>query len=215
MFFTFEGGEGAGKSSLIASLQIALVAKGFSVLVTREPGGSSLGQKIRSLLLERQEIKMTKKAELFLFLADRTQHMEELIIPFLKKGGIVLCDRFIDSSFAYQSEAFPIQELISLNEYAINKIYPDRTFYLDLDPMIGMERIQLERKTEFDRIESKGIEFHHQVREEFLKLTQIFKDRIVKIDAAQSKETVYHQVLSMILGIIHEQSSKKYSSKYC
>ncbi|NBO23760.1 MAG: dTMP kinase [Chlamydiae bacterium] len=212
MFITFEGGEGVGKTTLISALQMHFSSLGFRVLVTREPGGTLLGQKIRQLLLNNHEVTITKKGELLLFLADRSQHVEEKILPFLKQGGIVLCDRYIDSTFAYQSDAFSFNDLLMLNEYATNHLFPDKTFYLDLDPEIGRKRILEERKSLLDKMEEKDLAFHQKVRGEFLKLKELFHDRIVKIDAAQSKETVYNEVRNFITGMIHERSLHKHTS---
>lgn len=212
MFFTFEGGEGAGKTSLIAFLQMALTQKGFEVLVTREPGGTALGKKIRQILLDQQEIAIAKRAELMLFLADRAQHIEELVLPFLKKKGIVLCDRFIDSSLAYQGGVFPIEDLLKLNLYATNHLMPDRTFYLDLDPKVGFERILKQRQSTFDRMEKKDLSFHEQVRSEFLALVNRFPSRIVKMDASLPKEILHHQVLENMLNFIHERHTTHHPS---
>lgn len=212
MFFTFEGGEGVGKTTLISALQLSLVAKGFSVLVTREPGGTFLGKKIRQLLLDHPQMEFTKKAELFLFLADRAQHVEELIQPFLDKGGIVLCDRFFDSSLAYQSKCFSFDRLFELNLYATGGLRPDKTFYLDLDPLIGMQRIVKERTAAMDRIETKPLSYHQEVRESFLELVEKFSDRFIKIDAAQSKESVYNAVFNIITSLVDGKSASKYSS---
>jgi dTMP kinase len=206
MFFTFEGGEGAGKTSLIAFLQMALVQKGYSVLVTREPGGTTLGKKIRQILLDQQEFVISKRAELLLFLSDRAQHIEELVVPFLKKKGIVLCDRFIDSSLAYQSGVFPLEDLLKLNLYATNHLMPDRTFYLDLDPKIGFERIMHLRQSAFDRMEKKEFSFHEEVRSKFLELADMFPQRICKMDASLPKEILHQQVLENMLKFIHERS---------
>jgi len=203
VLFTFEGGEGVGKTTLISTLQLSLVSKGFSVLVTREPGGTDLGKKIRKLLLDQSDTEISKKAELFLFLADRAEHVDGLIKPFLKKGGIVLCDRFFDSSFAYQAHSFPLDQLVELNLYATGGLKPDKTFYLDLDPTIGRQRIINERAQGLDRIETKPLSYHQEVRNSFLRLADKFSDRFVKIDAAQSKESVYHNVFNIIMSLMN------------
>lgn len=214
MFITFEGGEGVGKTTLIAALQLFLASQGFQVMVTREPGGTAIGKKIRQLLLENKDVEVAKRSELLLFLADRAQHVEEVILPFLKKGGIVLCDRFIDSTFAYQSETFKFNDLMMLNEYATGKLFPDKTFYLDLDPIVGLKRIESQRNSELDKIELKGLGYHSRVRNEFLKLVEIFPDRMIKIDAAQSKEKVYNDVKSLIIELLNERSIQKHPPEY-
>ena len=205
MFLTFEGGEGVGKTTLISSVQMYLVSKGYQVLVTREPGGTELGKKIRTILLENKEIQLSKRAELFLFLADRSQHVETVINPFLKKGGIVLCDRFIDSTYAYQKESFEFKDLSLLNMFATMNLSPYKTFYLDLDPEEGMKRIQLDRKTPLDKMEKKGLQFHSKVRSNFLELVELFPQRIIKVDASKSKEHVFEQVKKMLETLLNQK----------
>ena len=205
MLLTFEGGEGVGKTTLISSMQTYLIAKGHQVLVTREPGGTELGKKIRTILLETKEIQLSKRAELFLFLADRAQHVENVINPFLKKGGIVLCDRFIDSTYAYQKESFEFNDLFALNMFATMNLLPDKTFYLDLDPEEGMKRIQMDRKTPLDKMEKKGLSFHIKVRQQFLELVELFPQRIIKIDASKSKLQVFEQVKEMIDTLLNQK----------
>ncbi len=206
MFFTFEGGEGVGKTTLIASLEAALIEKGWSVLSTKEPGGTALGQKIRKILLDQTELKIVKKAEFFLFLADRAQHMEEKIIPFLNQGGVVLCDRFIDSSFAYQHLTFEDAVLNQLNLLAIDARLPQKTFYLDLDPKIGLERIQKKRGTPLDRMEKKDLEFHEKVRNRFLSLCAADPNRMIKIDASVNQEQLHQLVLEKLCFILSQKN---------
>lgn len=198
MFVTFEGGEGAGKSSAIDFLHSKLVHQGFDVLVTREPGGTALGQKIRKMVLDPFEQPLSKRAELLLFLADRSQHVEEKIRPFLAKGGIVLCDRFIDSSLAYQSGVLPEDELYAMNLFATGGLIPDRTYYLDMDPEVGLKRITRDRGSAIDRIESKELQFHREVRLNFLRLALRYPSRIVKIDAEKPQQHVHHVILDNI-----------------
>lgn len=212
MFFTFEGGEGAGKTSLIAALQMELTAKGFHVLVTREPGGTAIGKTIRKLLLDPSEQKMTKRAEILLFLADRAQHVEEVIRPFLLNKGIVLCDRFIDSTLAYQSDAIDINELIQLNLFATHALWPHKTYYLDLDPLIGMERVLNQRAMPLDRMEQKTLEFHKKVRNNFLDLCQRFPKRMLKVDATLSQQKVFLTVQQHMMSEMNEHFRNTTSS---
>jgi dTMP kinase len=200
LFFTFEGGECAGKTTLINSLFATLNEKGISAIKTREPGGTHLGVKIRSILLDPIE-EISSATELLLFAADRSHHTENVIRPALQRGDIVLCDRYIDSSFAYQGQHFKHEVLKSIMEFATGGLLPKFTFYLDLDPKIGFERAE-KRKQQLDRIEKKGLEFHERTRRAFLELAKRYKERIVVIDAARDPEAVLEEVLGKIYETI-------------
>lgn len=156
-FITFEGGDGAGKTTLIESVHAALTSKGKRVLKTREPGGSLVGAGIRQLLLHSAS-PLTKRCELFLFLADRAEHVDKVILPALEKGEIVLCDRFNDSTLAYQAGARGINEeqVRDLCSIASHGLDPDLTLYLDLDPRIAFERVKKMGKVK-DQIEGEGL----------------------------------------------------------
>jgi dTMP kinase len=189
VFITFEGGEGAGKTTLISKIKEYLIEKNLSVVLTREPGGCKFSEHLRDLLLEdKNQFNISSKAELCLFLASRAQHIEEVILPALKKDKIVLCDRFNDSSIVYQGYArgIGIDEVIKFSSFVIQDIIPDLTIYLDIDPEIGLKRVN----STFDRIESLGIDFHKKIREGFLLLQKKFPDRIKKIDANLSQEQI-------------------------
>ena len=177
LFITFEGVEGAGKTTQIALLRAALEKDGRAVCVTREPGGDKIAEGIRSLLLHSE---MTPRAELLLFLAARAQNVESVIRPHLKGGGIVLCDRFIDSSVAYQGVARGLgrDETAILNEFAVGGVIPDLTFLLDLLPETG-----LARQSEKNRMEAEAIEFHRLVREGYLSEAARFSSRFCVLDA--------------------------------
>ena len=167
-FITFEGGEGAGKSTLSKKIYQYLVKQKKAVLFTKEPGGTKLGKKVRILLLQKKETWISPRAELLLFLADRAQHVDELIIPALQQGQIVLCDRFSDSTRAYQGagRGFSTKWLESLLQFATNGLQPDLTFYLDVDPQIGFQRAKRERR-QLDRMEQEALAFHKKVRKAF------------------------------------------------
>lgn len=208
MLITFEGGEGAGKTTLIQQLVKELSAKGYNLVQTREPGGSKLSEQIRSWLLNHDfDVKVGNEAELLLFLAARAQHLEELIVPSLAQEKIVLCDRFNDSTIVYQGLARGIgfEKVQKLCELVCSNIQPFLTFLLDVDPKIGLERTQKTSKEnashgEMDRIESEGLDFHTLVRNGFLRLAEENKKRIVVIDANQSKDKVFAQTLEIIKG---------------
>jgi len=200
-FITFEGGEGAGKTSLIESIQKYLLDKELKFISTREPGGTSFGEHIRDLLLqERKGIKMSSKAELCLFLASRAQHVKEVIKPALNENKIVLSDRYNDSSVAYQGHGrgLGIDTVIKFSSYIIEDAIPDLTLYLDIDPKVGLSRVQ----TKYDRIESETIEFHQKIREGFHILAKKFPDRIKIIDATVFKDEVLKNAMHYISKII-------------
>ena len=205
LFITFEGGEGAGKTSLIDKLEQTLTRQGYSVIRTREPGGSILSETIRKWVLEHNNINLAPMTELLLFLAARSQHIFELIAPALQKGQIVLCDRFNDSTIAYQGGArgLGIDKVTALCELVTAQCQPDLTLYLDVDPTIGLARSRRTSKDtakagELDKIESQKLQFHESVRESFLLLTKKFPKRIHLIDAHQDREHVYKNALAVI-----------------
>lgn len=205
LFLTFEGGEGAGKTTLIQAVFDALVARGYAVVKTREPGGSRAGEMIRELLLHRQEMPIGKRTELLLFLADRAQHVEEIILPALDQGRIVLCDRYSDSTLAYQGGArgFSDEQLLSLCRFATDGLKPLLTLYLDLDPRVGLSRVQQGRSLQAkDRIESEEIVFHERIRHAFQKIAKDEPKRFKVIDASRPFETVYQQAMSLIDAIL-------------
>jgi dTMP kinase len=187
-FLSFEGGEGAGKTTLIQKVADTLTKNNHQVLITREPGGTPLGEKIRTLLLD-TEGPMTPQSELCLFLASRSEHLQQVILPALQKGTVVLCDRFNDSSIAYQGSGrdLGIPLVKNLCNTICNNINPDLTFYLDLSPKEAFKRLQ----SAHDRIESEEQSFHQKVRQGYLKLAKQEPDRIKILDATLSKEEVF------------------------
>jgi dTMP kinase len=196
LFVTFEGGEGAGKTTLIKSLEEALTEMGYEVMITREPGGSSLGEKIRQLLLNQPgSISITSMAELMLFLADRSQHIEEVIKPALQQGKIVLCDRFNDSTIAYQGvgRGLGFEKVQKMCHLVAADTIPDRTFFLDVDPQVGLERAKKQRAQ--DRIEKEKEAFHEKVRQGFLALAKQESQRIIVLNALESPESVFKKAL--------------------
>ncbi len=201
-FITFEGGEGAGKSTLLDKLEKYFQEKKLSFIRTREPGGTPLGEQIRLLLLENKEYKnFSSYAELALFLASRAQHVHEVIKPAMEKGKIVLCDRYNDSSIAYQGYARGIgmDKVRHFCNFMSQNMEPSLTFYLDLDPGLGLSRRKNhEKKKEYDRIESESISFHQKIREGFLKIAKEDPGRFHVIDATASIEEVYAITVSII-----------------
>lgn len=199
-FITFEGGEGAGKTTLMTRLQDYLLLQGIAVFATREPGGTPLGNAVRELLLNKHtSIPVNTHAELFLFLASRAAHVEDLIKPELKKGTVVLCDRFNDSTVAYQGYArgLGMDRVRALCNEAALGLHPDLTFYLDLPPDVGFQRMHTARR-EQDRMEDEEIGFHLKVREGFLKIAEQEPGRVKILDARQPPDQVFEQMLSYL-----------------
>lgn len=200
IFITFEGGEGAGKTSVIARLQQELAAGGNEVLVTREPGGIPIAEQIRSIILDRAHTMMDERTEALLYAAARRQHLVEKVLPALNDGQIVLCDRFIDSSLAYQGIArgLGMEQVWSINQFAIGDMLPDLTIYLDVAPEVGLQRIANAAGREVNRLDLESSDFHQKVRAGYLALCEKFPERIVQINAEQEPDVVYQQVLQHI-----------------
>lgn len=195
---TFEGGDGAGKTTLISKLYAYLVGKGLSVIQTRAPGGTKVGEGIRHILLH-QDHPLDTRCELFLFLADRAQHVREVILPALEKGQIVLCDRYNDSTLAYQGGARGEDKAFveGLCRYATRDLIPTRTFYLDIDPKLGLERVQRAGGSK-DRIESEKLSFHQSIRSAFHEIAEREPERFCVLDASLPPETVYNRAISVL-----------------
>ena len=192
MFVTVEGGEGAGKSTLLTGLYQHLTQeKGIFVVKTFEPGSTALGKEILELLLHKKEMTISRRAELLLFLADRAHHVEALIRPALNENLWVLCDRFNDSSIAYQGAAREIPDLEEICLFATGGLVPDLTFYLDIDPAIAFERIARGR----DRLENESLAFHERVREGYKRLARAHKDRIHTLDASKPQEVILQEAI--------------------
>jgi dTMP kinase len=193
MFVTFEGGEGAGKSTQVKKLAAWCSRQGIPCLVTREPGGTPLGQHLRSLLLESQTA-IDKRAELLLYSADRAQHIGEVIVPALERGEVVLCDRFTDSTVAYQGygRQLNLEWIEHLNTIATNGLAPDLTFWLNIPPEVGFAR---KNSQDLDRLELGGIDFHRRIHAGFLALQKAHPMRILEINGTQTPERVFSQIL--------------------
>ncbi|MGM8213863.1 dTMP kinase [Virgibacillus sp. W0430] len=191
-FITLEGGEGAGKTSVLQILSDKLKHNGHDVVTTREPGGIEISEKIRNIILEPSNDKMEGRTEALLYAAARRQHLIEKVLPALKQGKIVLCDRFIDSSLAYQGYAreLGIDAVYAINEFAIQQCMPGLTLFLDLDPKKGLQRIQANSDREKNRLDMESLSFHQKVYEGYCQLQQRFPNRIKKINANQPLEKV-------------------------
>lgn len=195
-FFTIEGIEGSGKTTAIRHIQQYLQEKGLDIVVTREPGGIEIAEQIRSIILDPKNTKMDGVTEALLYAAARRQHLVEKVIPALEQGKIVICDRFVDSSLAYQGYArgLGLEQVLSINHFAIEQCMPELTFYFDIQPEMGLARIHASKVREVNRLDLEKLEFHYAVREGYLQLTKRFPDRIVRIDADQPIEKVVSDV---------------------
>lgn len=206
-FFSFEGPEGAGKTTIISMLESFLREKGWDVVATREPGGIDIAEKIRDIILNPSHQTMDARTEALLYAAARRQHLVEKVIPALKDGKIVLCDRFIDSSLAYQGFArgLGIDEVLSINQFAIDGYFPTLTLYFDVDPKIGLERIYRNRKREVNRLDLESLSFHEKVRQGYLQLVDRFPERIIQLDASRSIAEVFAETVSIIIEEMEEK----------
>lgn len=192
IFITFEGPDGAGKTSVIEEIVPRLRdAVMIDVVETREPGGIPISEEIRRVILDNDNVMMDDRTEALLYAAARRQHLVEKINPALSAGKLVICDRFVDSSLAYQGKGrrIGIDEVAQLNEFVTEGVTPDLTLYLDIDAETGMKRIG-RNLNQFDRLENEGIEFHQRVRHGYLELAQRYPERIVTIDAKQTLDQV-------------------------
>lgn len=195
LFITFEGGDGCGKTTQIKLLDEYLRSKGYKTLLTREPGSRGLGVKLREILLN-YEGDVSPRAESFLFLADRAQHVDCIIKPALEQGVVVLCDRHTDSTVAYQGygRGLDLEQIHRLNNIATEGLKPDLTIVLDVDVETSQKRVGKEK----DRMESAGIEFFERVRKGFLEIAKQEPERVKVVDSIQSIEEIHKQILELV-----------------
>ncbi|CCH47728.1 dTMP kinase [Pseudodesulfovibrio piezophilus] len=205
MFITFEGIEGTGKTTQIAKVEKYLTSLGKDVLLTLEPGGSRVGQELRKMLLHVENQDITPQTELFLYLADRAQHVSQIIRPNLAAGKVVLCDRFADSTIVYQGfgRGLDTKVLQQLNDVAVDGLWPDLTILLDIDPEVGLQRansrnLEENKTNEEGRFEAEHISFHKRIREGYLTWAALNRDRVKVADASASPEKVFEQIKDML-----------------
>lgn len=205
LFITFEGPDGSGKTTVATEICKRLSDLGYEVVHTREPGGIAISEDIRNIILDPKNTMMDAKTEALLYAASRRQHLVEKVFPAMKAGKIVICERFLDSSLAYQGygRQLGFDEVLSINLFAIDNTYPDMTIYLDVDEQVGLDRLS---GREFkDRLDQESIDFHHRVSEGYREVLRRFKDRITIIDASKTKEEVINASLKEILKKINDQ----------
>ncbi len=203
IFITIEGPDGAGKTSVINELypRLQMIAK-KGIIKTREPGGVKISEKIRQIILDPRNKEMDERTEALLYAAARRQHLVEVILPALNEGKIVICDRFVDSSLAYQGAGrrIGLSEIEKINEFATEGTQPTFTLYLDVDSDTGLRRIQQNRMHQIDRLDSEGLEFHQRVRHAYLKLAEEHPQRIHRIDARMGLQQVVDASFAAIVN---------------
>ncbi|MBR0127127.1 MAG: dTMP kinase [Firmicutes bacterium] len=200
LFITFEGGDGSGKSTQIEKLKDYLEGKGFHVVLTREPGGTKISEDIREIILDSRNTEMSDMTETLLYAAARAQLVEQVIRPAVERGDMVICDRFVDSSMAYQAYGRGLGDIVwDINKNAVGDYMPDLTILLRLDPEAGMGRISGRKQ---DRIELSSSDFHRRVYEGYLALEKRFPDRIKGIDASRGIEEISEEIINIVQDLI-------------
>ena len=199
-FITLEGPEGSGKSSVMEVVYSRLILEGYEIIKTREPGGTEIGEQIRNVILNNQNVNMDIRTEALLFAASRRQHLVEKIWPSLKENKLVFGDRYLDSSLSYQGYArgLGIDEVLKINLFATENTFPTLTLLFDVDPEIGLNRIKNNASREVNRLDKEKLEFHKKVREGYLILQKRFPERIKIIDASLPFEQVVEQAYKVI-----------------
>lgn len=202
MFITLEGPEGSGKTTAVEAAVKKLQEMGYEIVRTREPGGTPIAEQIRNVILEKGNTAMDSRTEALLYAASRRQHLVEKVWPALKEGKIVICDRYLDSSLAYQGGArgLGIDNVLNINLFATEDTWPDLTLLFDIKPELGLARISANSEREVNRLDLEKLDFHNKVRESFLSLAKRYPDRYVIIDASQSREEVAKATMEAILS---------------
>ena len=202
MFITIEGPEGSGKTTATNRVIEELSKLGYDVVRTREPGGTPISEQIRNVILDKANTAMDSRTEALLYAAARRQHLVEKVWPLTKEGKLVICDRYIDSSLAYQGGArgLGIQNIIDINMFATENTWPDLTLLFDIEPELGLKRIAQNAAREVNRLDLEKLDFHKKVRETFLELAKSQPNRFVVIDASKSPDEVAKAALDAILA---------------
>ena len=208
LFITIEGPEGAGKTTVLQLLGSSLAERGYEVLLTREPGGIPISEQIRQVILNKENTAMDGRTEALLYAAARRQHLIEKVHPALDKGKIVICDRFIDSSLAYQGYArgLGIDEVYSINQFAVEGMMPAKTIYFDIDPEEGLNRIKASGEREVNRLDLEELQFHQKVQEGYRQVIKRDPSRFHLIDAGQEVEKVFAEAEKCVLSLLGKES---------
>lgn len=202
MFITLEGPEGSGKTTAVEFAVKKLEEMGYQIVRTREPGGTPIAEQIRNVILDKQNTAMDPRTEALLYAASRRQHLVEKVWPAIKEGKVVICDRYLDSSLAYQGGArgLGIDEVLNVNLFATENTWPDLTLLFDIKPEIGLQRISANANREVNRLDLEKIDFHNKVRDSFLLLAKRYPERFIIIDASRDREQVAKDTLEAILS---------------
>ncbi|MBR2825403.1 MAG: dTMP kinase [Solobacterium sp.] len=203
-FITFEGPDGSGKTTVSKAVTERLLTEGYAIRYTREPGGSNIAEQIRDVILDPKNTEMDARTEALLYAASRRQHLVDIILPALESGTHVISDRFIDSSLAYQGcgRNIGIEEVYSINQFAIDTYMPDKTIYLDLDAEVGLSRIQ--GREFLDRLDQESVDFHERVFQGYQEVLEKYKDRFIIVNASRSVEEVIEEAYQVTKGILDE-----------
>ena len=207
LFITIEGPEGSGKTTVAKRVVEQLENEGYKVLYTREPGGVGIAEKIRDIILDVNNTNLDPRSEALLYAASRRQHLIEKVVPALNQGYIVICDRFVDSSLAYQGHArgLGIDEIYNINLFAIDTMFPDMTILLNIDPEVGLARIMANRQDEVNRLDLEGMNFHKLVHEGYEIIKEKYAERFTLVDGNDTPEVVFNNVYKVIKDKINEQ----------
>lgn len=199
-FITLEGGEGSGKTTVIGKIGEYFNRLAIPYMMTREPGGIEIAEKIREIILNPSHTAMDARTEALLYAASRRQHLAEKVEPALEKGLTVICDRFVDSSLVYQGYArgLGMEEVWAINRFAIHDRMPDLTFYLDIEPETGLQRIAANQGREVNRLDLEGLSFHQKVREGYHIIASRYPERIVVIDASKEQSAVEQDIILVL-----------------
>lgn len=202
-FITLEGPDGSGKTTVSLKIVQLLQQQGYKVMLTREPGGVDIAEQIRNVILDKKNTSMDAKTEALLYAAARRQHLVEKVLPALQQGYIVICDRFVDSSLAYQGvgRQLGIDKVYAINLFAIEDIMPDKTIFFDIDYQLGLQRIRKNERVS-DRMDEASQDFHKMVYDGYLQICQKYADRIVKIDASQDVDHVVEAAMKEIKKVL-------------
>lgn len=203
-FISFEGTEGSGKTSVIQAVKAYFEEKQVPLLITREPGGIRISEKIRDILLDKEHTEMDARTEALLFAASRRQHLVEKIRPALNEGKLILCDRFVDSSLVYQGIArnLGIDLVYEINRFAIEDTLPDLTIFIDVHPEIGLKRVFSTKSREVNRLDLEKLDFHNMIYRGYLDLITKFPDRIKRVNGERPLEEVTDEVISLIESLL-------------
>ena len=205
IFITIEGNDGSGKTTVIEGISQMLKENGCDFIITREPGGSEVAEKIRSVILDKENSAMDPKTEALLYAASRRQHLVEKVLPALTDGKLVLCDRYLDSSLAYQGYArgIGINEVFQMNQFATEGLLPDLTIYIAVHPSVGLNRKN--KQKDLDRLESEKLSFHEAVFTGYEKLVDLYPRRIKRIDGEQVAEKVIGEAVDVVKTFLVEK----------